>query len=466
MSEQGLDPTGEKILDGATRVLRDYGFKRATVELVAKYAGVSHMTIYRRWPSKNGLLQTAIISELTSLLDAAFAHAEEQGTSFAERSLWAFTEIVWRLQGEPLVVRELNAESGDQLPMSSSTSSAVMEVTVPLIGERLERLAATTEDSTTSPDSAADVFVRLAYSLLTVKRPGKPLTSRAELAEYARECFGPYVQAHVQAQVQAHVQAQVQATPQQGTPVSGDVIDLGQHRFARERHRPHLQIAAASLVGLLAVGAGVTAVLGDGVKIPFIAPAGISQSTAPQTAIETATETPPRVVQGQTPDGEGGNTEPQLPAPVSEPAAPSSPEGPSAVPPTVSPARIPQLESSGRGAAPVGSGGGNQTGGGNQVDNTPAIRPAPLAPPPPKPGPQPPGPGPQPPGPGPQPPGPGPQPPKPGPQPPKPGPPPGPGPAPQPPKPGPGPQPPPGPGPGPKPPGPGHPANQQPGPAN
>ncbi|MCV7359695.1 AcrR family transcriptional regulator [Mycolicibacterium fluoranthenivorans] len=47
MSGQAPDPTGAKILDAAARVLTDFGFKRATVELVAKYAGVSHMTVYR-----------------------------------------------------------------------------------------------------------------------------------------------------------------------------------------------------------------------------------------------------------------------------------------------------------------------------------------------------------------------------------------------------------------------------------
>lgn len=39
MSGQAPDPTGAKILDAAARVLTDFGFKRATVRLVAKYAG-------------------------------------------------------------------------------------------------------------------------------------------------------------------------------------------------------------------------------------------------------------------------------------------------------------------------------------------------------------------------------------------------------------------------------------------
>ena len=195
VSGQKPDPTGEKILDGAIRALGDFGLKRATVELVARYAGVSHMTIYRRWPSKNDLLRAAIIGGFTTLLDTAFDHAAESSTSFAEQSLTAFTDLVWAAQNHPLVLRELNAEAGEPSPILPSTSGAVMEVSLPLVAERLERIGMTTDDAPANLDPVADVFVRLAYSLVIAKRPGYPLTTRDEVAEYARECFGPYLRA-------------------------------------------------------------------------------------------------------------------------------------------------------------------------------------------------------------------------------------------------------------------------------
>jgi hypothetical protein len=45
---RGLQAT----IGGFVTLSGDFGVKRSTVELVANYAGVSHMTIYRRWPSK------------------------------------------------------------------------------------------------------------------------------------------------------------------------------------------------------------------------------------------------------------------------------------------------------------------------------------------------------------------------------------------------------------------------------
>ena len=145
------------------------------------------------------------------------------------------------------------------------------------------------------------MFVRLAYSLVTVKRPGQPLTTRDEVAEYARDCFGPYLQG-----LESPTAVSVVPAPE------AVVVDLEQRRASRTRlPRPYLQIAAASIVTIVTLGAGLTAVLGGDIKLPFIIPAGISRSTT--TAI------PASVPPGPTQGGPGGTSGPQLPG---EPAAP------------------------------------------------------------------------------------------------------------------------------------------------
>lgn len=439
MSGQKPDPTGAKILDGATRVLGDFGFKRATVELVAKYAGVSHMTIYRRWPSKNDLLKTAIMGEFTTLLETAFASTGSPGTSFADRSVNAFADIVWTLQSHPLVLRELNSESGEQLP--ASTSGAVMEACVPLVTEQLQSLGAAAEDAPADLDPVADVFVRLAYSLVTVKRPGRPLTTRPEVEDYARECFGPYMEGLAADAAQ---------------PAEAPVIDMEAYRPPRSRrNRPGLQIAAASILSALTIGAGLTAVLSGNVRLPFVAPANFS---TPEKQTTSTTSPDGRIVlpAGPAQGGPGGNSGAQLPDSPAQP--PAAIEAPSAVSPPVA---LPASPPAGPRSAPdIGSVAGNPLTGDRPAPENPvpALAPPPgPTPPGPGPGPQPPAPGPQPPAPGPQPPPPGPKPPAPSPKPPAPGPQPPP-PAPKPPGPG------PGPGPGPKPPGPGPQQQQGPGP--
>lgn len=401
VTAQKPDPTGAKILDGAIRVLGDFGFKRATVELVAKYAGVSHMTIYRRWPSKVDLLKTAIIGEFTRLLDTAFQQAAGHGTSFADRTLHAFTDVVWAVQGHPLATRELNTESSESSPMMSSTATAVMEASVPLVADQLRRAGTTTDDTPADLEPVADIFVRLAFSLLTVKRPERPLNTRAEVADYANECFGPYLLGvNPQAELLVVDAAVVDATAGDAT-----VVDLDQHRASRARpQRLYLQIAAASIFGFLTLGAGLAAVLGGTVKLPFITPAGISKPTnaVPPTGIPGGPRTAP---------------EPQLPAAPLQPDSPGLLFPPTAADSSLPRPMVPQIEAVQRPAPAGGFIGGNSAAGGAPAPNKPVPVLAPPPSPKPSPGPQP-GPGPKPPGPGPGPqpgPGPGPKPPGPGP---------------------------------------------------
>ncbi|MGI9123290.1 MAG: hypothetical protein ACR2JM_00855, partial [Mycobacterium sp.] len=313
----------------------------------------------------------------------------------------------------------------------------VMETCVPPVTEKLRLLAAGTDDAPTDLDSVADVFVRLAYSLVIVKHPGRPLAAHTEVAGYAAELFGPYLQG---------------VTEQTAASTDDDVvIDLDQRRAGRRRsHRPHVQIAAASLFGVLTLGAGLTAVLGGNVKIPFVSPANISKSTTPSAPADVSeTDSPP-----EAPPAAPG---PQRTIPASPPpAADESPTNlqPSSgllVPPSlVEPSEAAPIPPFERDRNPAGG-----SIGGNSAPNSPPTvdpvpAPPPLPPPGPNPGPKPPNPGPPPPNPGPKPPNPGPQP---GPKPPNPGP--------RPPNPGPKP-----PNPGPNQSGPGHPANQQSGPAH
>ncbi|MCW2513584.1 MAG: TetR family transcriptional regulator [Mycobacterium sp.] len=234
------DPTGLKILDAATRVLADYGVKRATVELVAKYASVSHMTVYRRWPSKGELLRSAVVRELSVLIASAFESAFESATeagSFDETVRTAFGDVVWAVRNHPLVERQLNTDPEVLLGLVSTGSGSIMETAAPLVAEQLRLIA----DAGTTPDeldAIADVFVRLAHSLVLVQHPHHPLDTRADVASYVGRFFEP-LSTSVPA-VEADDETAVAPHP----------------RIPRHR----LQLAAASLLAVLLVGAGLSAI--------------------------------------------------------------------------------------------------------------------------------------------------------------------------------------------------------------
>lgn len=101
---------GAKILDAALRVLVDFGVKRATVDLVANYAGVSHMTVYRRWSTRNEVLRVAVLNELAVVVQHAVTRVEGGAGSFPDQVVSAFTELVDSLRRHPLLVRVLSTE--------------------------------------------------------------------------------------------------------------------------------------------------------------------------------------------------------------------------------------------------------------------------------------------------------------------------------------------------------------------
>jgi len=53
------EQASEEILDAAVALLTEQGFAGVTVDAVARRAGVSKATIYRRWPTKEALLLAA-----------------------------------------------------------------------------------------------------------------------------------------------------------------------------------------------------------------------------------------------------------------------------------------------------------------------------------------------------------------------------------------------------------------------
>ena len=59
----------DAILDAARDVFEEYGARRANVDDVARAAGVSRSTLYRRFPNKEALLVAVIERETTTLLD-------------------------------------------------------------------------------------------------------------------------------------------------------------------------------------------------------------------------------------------------------------------------------------------------------------------------------------------------------------------------------------------------------------
>lgn len=67
------DPTGERILEAALQTMLSFGIRRATVDEIARRAGVSHMTVYRRWSNKTDLVLAVLMREAQAMFSSVDA---------------------------------------------------------------------------------------------------------------------------------------------------------------------------------------------------------------------------------------------------------------------------------------------------------------------------------------------------------------------------------------------------------
>ncbi|MFA9273120.1 MAG: TetR/AcrR family transcriptional regulator [Baekduiaceae bacterium] len=157
------DPIAETVLDAALRQFELFGIGRSTVEDIAKRAKVARVTVYRRFPGKDTLVEAVILRELRRFQHALaeamapFEDPEDQlteGFVFTLRTAWS----------HPLFTRLLESEPDEVLPHLIGEGAPFLELGRAFAAARM---AAELDDGRTYEEMlvAADVASRLVISL-------------------------------------------------------------------------------------------------------------------------------------------------------------------------------------------------------------------------------------------------------------------------------------------------------------
>src|SRR5215207_2431310 len=107
LRHKGLDSAADLALDAARDAILDVGWSRTTLTDVARRAGVSRMTIYRKWPDMGSLLADLMTREWSSLVQV-----DGGGSDACERLVRNGVATVRAIRANPLFARivELDAE--------------------------------------------------------------------------------------------------------------------------------------------------------------------------------------------------------------------------------------------------------------------------------------------------------------------------------------------------------------------
>src|SRR6202171_2839062 len=86
-------PQREAILEAATAIFLRYGFKKTSMDDVARAAGVSRQGLYLYFDTKDLLFREALQHLMSHLISAARAAAEDGNLSLRDRLLGAFEAV-------------------------------------------------------------------------------------------------------------------------------------------------------------------------------------------------------------------------------------------------------------------------------------------------------------------------------------------------------------------------------------
>lgn len=103
-NEDSEATVGDRILDAAAACVLAYGIERVTLAEIARRAGVSRPTIYRRWPDTQSILAALLTSRVTRVLDDA--SDSEVGR---EALVTRIVAVAGRLQHDEIVMSVLHS---------------------------------------------------------------------------------------------------------------------------------------------------------------------------------------------------------------------------------------------------------------------------------------------------------------------------------------------------------------------
>ncbi|MFE7636022.1 TetR/AcrR family transcriptional regulator [Kitasatospora sp. NPDC057518] len=106
----GARSTDDAILDAAADLMVHLGVRRTQLAEIARRAGVSRPTVYRRWPDVRAVIGALLTREILATLEAAVPTGRDR-EAFVERTV----EIAVRLRDHPVIGALLRSDDSDLL---------------------------------------------------------------------------------------------------------------------------------------------------------------------------------------------------------------------------------------------------------------------------------------------------------------------------------------------------------------
>ncbi|OLT11828.1 TetR family transcriptional regulator [Actinomadura sp. CNU-125] len=188
------DETRTRVLDAAHEQFARMGVQRSTMEDVARRAGVSRITVYRRFATKDALVEQVVRRELRRYFDRFLIDIQRAETA-ADRVVLGFVSSLRAIQGNPLIGGLIVAEPDLLVPSMVSDGGKTLATVRQFVAGQLRReQRAGNVSADLDSELVAEMMVRVSASFLAIPSLVIDLDDDEQLADVANRFLVPMLE--------------------------------------------------------------------------------------------------------------------------------------------------------------------------------------------------------------------------------------------------------------------------------
>ena len=182
------DATRQRTLDAALAEAAAVGLERMTVEDVVRRTGLGRMTVYRRFPRRDELVEALLLRECRRFLAAVAAALDRDGDP-EQRVAFAFTAAMAFVRAHPLTRRAAGSEPGAVLDAVAAGDGRILAMGREFIAGQIA--AGHPGADPRRVTQVADVVARLFVTYVGIPPDDPDPADEAALEAFARRTLVP-----------------------------------------------------------------------------------------------------------------------------------------------------------------------------------------------------------------------------------------------------------------------------------
>src|SRR5262245_59567635 len=188
------DGTSSRILDAARELFCQISIPRTTMEDVARRAGVSRITVYRRFATKSVLVDPVVRREIRRYFDQFLVDIEQAETA-ADRVVLGFVSSLRAFRRNPLIGGLMAADPNVLVPSTIGDGGRTLATVRAFVAGQLRREQDAGNVATTvNVDIVAELMVRVCSSFLVIPSHIVDLDDEEQLGDVARQFLVPMLE--------------------------------------------------------------------------------------------------------------------------------------------------------------------------------------------------------------------------------------------------------------------------------